>query len=94
MSFKAFSALFINPEQNMPRVSLRSEQLDAPFCFWALIACDHILCACMFVYLQKYISVFMHMWNACSYPQKKPAVSKSINCVSVYAFIPQARIFT
>lgn len=48
---QTFSALLINLEQNEPHVVFRSKHLDVPFRFWALIACDHTLWTCMFVYL-------------------------------------------
>lgn len=42
---------------------------------------------------QKNTSRYFTHVECCFYPQKKPAVSKSINCVSVYASIPGAGIF-
>lgn len=50
----------------------------------------NVFYACELLYLHKSILVFVHTSRAFSHLQKKPAVSKSIHCISVYAFIPQA----
>lgn len=50
------------------------------------------LCMWVAVPTQIYLVIYAHM-EACYRLQKKPAVSKSINCVSVFAPIPKARVF-
>lgn len=91
MSPKPFLYCISITNKNKSHMVLRAKQLVVPLCSWVLTTCMfsmHVGC-CTYTNISWYLCSHGGLFS----PTEETCCQQSINCVSVYASSPQARVF-